>query len=459
MITTAGGPLPPVRLEQAVEAARRCRRRPRSSGSARPGPSRSSSLVAPAARRARPRLAGARSRSTGSGRLAEHHDVVAVFELPRLPVDRRHNSKIDRTRLAAWAARSLRGQRLDQAVKVLVTGATSLIGRAPSAGSVDRGDDVTTLQRGRTGLAAREVRGSITDPDAVAAGLRRPGRGRAPGRPGPGHRRLGRLRADQRRRHRGARRGRAPGRCRVVRPRVVAVGRARRPVAGGRRSRRRRIRQTARGAYARSKAIGEILALDASTAAMPVVAIRPHLIWGPGDTQLVGRVVDRARRGRLALVGSGTALVDTIYLDNAADALVAAVDRAPQLGGRAFVISNGEPRTATELMARVLTAAGLTVTPRHVPTWLAKAGGSLVEQIWARTGRTDDPPMTRFLAEQLATAHWFRQAESRAALHWTPAVSLAVGFARLADWYRTAPAAPNRPASIGPAAQAPTVES
>ena len=174
---------------------------------------------------------------------------------------------------------------------------------------------------------------------------------------------------------------------------------------------------TARGSYARSKAMGEILALDASSAAMPVVAIRPHLIWGPGDTQLVGRVVDRARRGRLALVGSGTALVDTIYVDNAADALVAAVDRAPQLGGRAFVISNGEPRTATELMARVLAAAGLTVTTRHVPTWAAKAGGSIVEQIWARTGRTDDPPMTRFLAEQLATAHWFRQAESRAALH------------------------------------------
>jgi nucleoside-diphosphate-sugar epimerase len=170
---------------------------------------------------------------------------------------------------------------------------------------------------------------------------------------------------------------------------------------------------------------------------MPVVVLRPHLIWGPGDTQLVGRVVDRARRGRLALVGPGTALVDTLYVDNAADALVAALDQAPRLGGRVFVLSNGQPRTAAELTARVLAAAGLTVTPRHVPRWLAVAGGSLVEQVWARTGRTDDPPMTRFLAEQLATAHWFRQAPAQAALHWRPAVGLDEGFARLADWFRS----------------------
>ena len=95
------------------------------------------------------------------------------------------------------------------------------------------------------------------------------------------------------------------------------------------------------------------LALDATSDAMPVVAIRPHLVWGPGDTQLVGRIVERARQGRLALVGSGAALIDTTYVDNAADALVAAVDRAAELGGEAFVVSNGEPRTVHELVARI----------------------------------------------------------------------------------------------------------
>lgn len=325
-------------------------------------------------------------------------------------------------------------------MKVLVTGASSLIGRHTVRRLQERGDDVTTLHRGPgSGVDTAAVRGSITDRAAVAracagqdaiihlaakvgvtggwAEFERTNVGAV----------TGLITA--------ARRAGARSFVHVSSPSVAHAGRSLVGVGADPAD-----PQRTRGHYSRSKALGEIAALTASCADLPVVAIRPHLIWGPGDTQLVGRVVDRARRGRLAVVGSGTALVDTIYVDNAADALVAALDRAPQLAGRAYVISNGEPRTVNELMARVLAAAGLRTTPRHVPLRLAQIGGSLVEQIWARTGRTDDPPMTRFLAEQLATAHWFRQAESRAALHWAPAVTLDEGFGRLADWYRTRPA-------------------
>jgi nucleoside-diphosphate-sugar epimerase len=188
--------------------------------------------------------------------------------------------------------------------------------------------------------------------------------------------------------------------------------------------------------FAAGTGVAEVAALRATSTTMPVVAIRPHLVWGPGDTQLVGRVVDRARRGRLAIVGSGTALVDTTYVDNAASALVAAIDRVDQLGGRALVVSNGEPRTVHELMARILEAAGISRRPAHVPTRIALLGGSVAEKVWARRGRTDDPPMTRFSAEQLSTAHWFDQRETREALHWAPKVSLTEGLATLAEWFR-----------------------
>ena len=90
----------------------------------------------------------------------------------------------------------------------------------------------------------------------------------------------------------------------------------------------------ARGHYARSKAQAELIALAANSPPFPVVAIRPHLIWGPGDTQLVGRIVDRARAGRLAIVGSGASLIDTTYIDNAADALVAALDQCSGSWGK-----------------------------------------------------------------------------------------------------------------------------
>jgi nucleoside-diphosphate-sugar epimerase len=149
----------------------------------------------------------------------------------------------------------------------------------------------------------------------------------------------------------------------------------------------------------------------------------------------VGRIVDRARQGRLATVGSGLALIDTTYIDNAAEAVIAALDRCPDISGRAFVVSNGQPRPVAELVRRIVRAAGLEPPRVTVPAPVAKTGGMLVERAWARTGRDDEPPMTSFLAEQLATAHWFDQRATRAALQWEPRISIREGFTRLEDWY------------------------
>ncbi len=230
--------------------------------------------------------------------------------------------------------------------------------------------------------------------------------------------------------------GRAVGRRRPLHLHLVAVGRARGRGARGRARQAAPIPNGRAGNYSRSKAAAELLALASNAPGFAVVALRPHLIWGPGDTQLIGRIVERARQRRLAIVGSGAALVDTTYIDNAADAIVAAVDRAGALGGRAFVVSNGEPRPVQELFARVAVAAGCAPPRVHIPKRVAWAGGRLLEHIWSRLHHEGDPPLTSFLAEQLSTAHWFDQRETRAALRWEPAVGLDEGFARLHAWLR-----------------------
>jgi 2-alkyl-3-oxoalkanoate reductase len=328
-------------------------------------------------------------------------------------------------------------------VKVLVTGASSLIGRHTAERLLARGDVVTSLQRRGSGLPVRDVLGSVTDRDAVARACE--------GQDAVVHLAArvgatGRWKDFEQANVAGtaavveaARRAGVRSFVHVSSPAVAHAGHALVGAPAGAADAR-----ATRGHYATSKAMAEAAALGASSDAMPVVAIRPHLVWGPGDTQLVGRLVDRARRGQLALVGSGTALVDTTYVDNAACALVAAVDRASDLGGRALVVSNGEPRTVSELVARVLAAAGEAAAPRHVPRPVALGAGSVVERVWAAGRRVEDPPMTRFLAEQLGTAHWFDQRETRAALRWEPTVTLAEGFARLAAWFRSGSPAPLR---------------
>jgi nucleoside-diphosphate-sugar epimerase len=319
-------------------------------------------------------------------------------------------------------------------MRVLVTGASSLLGREVVARLHKRGDQVAVFQRRPSGIGLAEHLGDISDRVAVTAAMtgveavvHLAARVAATGTRAEFARTnlQGTQVAVDVARQAGVHRFVHVSSPSVAHAGVSLVGAAAEPPSPDR----------ARGHYARSKALGELAALAANSTAMSVVAIRPHLVWGPGDTQLVGRIVSRAREGRLAIVGSGMALIDTTYVDNAADALLAALDRAPALGGRSLVVTNGQPRPVRELLNRMATAAGLPPSRLKVPYRVARAAGAVVERIWERRGREDDPPMTGVLAEQLGTAHWFDQRETRRALQWEPVVGLDEGFRRLREWF------------------------
>lgn len=304
---------------------------------------------------------------------------------------------------------------------------------------VDRGHEVTTLQRTAAGHAAvvREVLGDITDPSVVAAAVA--------GQDGVVH--LAALVsmvgpwAEFERVNVGGTRtvldaARAAGVRRFVQVSSPSVAHAGEPLIGAPAT----VADPghARGRYARSKAEAELLALAADDDDFAVVAVRPHLVWGPGDTQLIGRIAERARAGRLVLVDDGAALIDTTYVDNAGDAIAQALERCdlPEVRGQAFVISNGQPRTVAELVGRIAIAAGAQPPHRHVPFPAARTVGAGVERAWERLGRAEEPPITAFLAEQLATAHWFDQRITRRALDWRPRVGIEEGLALLAEHFQ-----------------------
>jgi nucleoside-diphosphate-sugar epimerase len=320
-------------------------------------------------------------------------------------------------------------------VIVLVTGASGFLGRAVAAHLVASGHEVRTLQRRPSGVdGATDVLGSITDRPSLTRAVE--------GADGVVHlaAKVSLTGPPQEFRAVNVEGTRslldAAGHAGVTRfvqvssPSVAYAGAALAGVGAEPADPRR-----ARGDYARTKAEGELLALARDSATLHVVAIRPHLVWGPGDTQLVARIVDRARRGRLPLLDGGTALIDTTYIDNAASGISAALDRAPAAHGRAYILTNGEPRPVGDLLAGICLAAGVEPPRWSVPAWLGRTAGSAIERVWALAPGTDEPPMTRFLAEQLSTAHWFDQRDTRRALAWTPTVSIDEGLRRLADSY------------------------
>jgi nucleoside-diphosphate-sugar epimerase len=320
-------------------------------------------------------------------------------------------------------------------MRVLVTGARGMLGGAVARALAARGDTVSVLQRGSSGLPFREVRADLGDPTDAAAVTTAVGGCDAVVHLAAKVDVVGPWREYARVNVEGTRALLAAARCagvgrfvHVSSPSVAHAGSALVGAPSGPADPDR-----ARGHYARSKALAEQVALADTAADGPaVVAVRPHLVWGPGDRQLIGRIVARARAGRLPVVGTGAALIDTTYVDDAVDALVAALDRAPTVPGRALVVSGGEPRPVAELLAAICAAAGVDPPRVAVPARLARAAGGLVEALWH-----GEPPMTRFLAEQLSTAHWFDQRATRAALGWVPRVGLDEGFRRLRAAFRS----------------------
>lgn len=163
-------------------------------------------------------------------------------------------------------------------------------------------------------------------------------------------------------------------------------------------------------AYQKTKALAEQMVLDANSDSLATVALRPHLIWGPGDPHLVPRIIERARVGRLRLVGKQNNLVDSTYIDNAALAhVLAAKALVPDAScaGKAYFISNGEPLPMAELINKILAAASLSPVTKTTPTQLAYILGMMMEVAYKIFNLKGEPIMTRFVAKQLSCAHWY----------------------------------------------------
>jgi 2-alkyl-3-oxoalkanoate reductase len=190
--------------------------------------------------------------------------------------------------------------------------------------------------------------------------------------------------------------------------------------------------------YAETKAIAEQQVLMAAAAGLPAIVLRPHEIWGPEDPHFVPRILARAHR--LRRIGDGKNLVDTTYIDNAAAAHLLAADRlrqTPGLSGRVYFISQGEPIAAWDMIDAILQAAGRgPVQGRisHRSAWLL---GWACEKLFSGLRLSGEPPLTRFVADALARAHWFDIGAARRDLGYTPAVSTAEGLRRLEAWLKT----------------------
>ncbi len=331
-------------------------------------------------------------------------------------------------------------------MRILVTGGGGFLGQALCRGLVERGHNVSSFNRGLypplDALGVRQVQGDLADRDAVIAA--------ATGCEAVFH---NAAKAGAWGSHESYHRANVVGTDNVIAAcRTHGIGqlvytstpsvthRATHPVEGGTAD-TVPYGENFKAPYATSKKLAELAVLAANDADLATIALRPRLIWGPGDNQLLPRLVERANAGRLRFVGDGSNRIDTTYIDNAALAHFDAFEHltaGAACAGRAYFISNGEPKPVREIVNAMLHAAGAPQVAKTIPFGVAYAAGAICESLWTLLPLRGEPPMTRFLAEQLSTTHWYDMTPATRDFGYVPKVSIAEGLEHLSASLRRA---------------------
>lgn len=186
--------------------------------------------------------------------------------------------------------------------------------------------------------------------------------------------------------------------------------------------------------YTGTKAIAERAVLNANSKEFKTISLRPHLVWGPGDKHILPRIVERAKSGKLRIVGSGKNIVDTTYIDNFTQAqlcVLNAVDGNEKAWGKAYFISDDEPVKLWDMVNRLLDVSGIDPVKKRISTRAAINTASILEKQHSLRRKKQAPPITRFLVHELSSSHWFNISRAKNILGYKPIVSIDEGLAQM----------------------------
>jgi 2-alkyl-3-oxoalkanoate reductase len=187
--------------------------------------------------------------------------------------------------------------------------------------------------------------------------------------------------------------------------------------------------------YPKTKALAEQQVVAANgQQGLLTVCLRPHLIWGPGDPHLVPRIIEQAKKGQLVRVGEGTNRVDIIYIDNAVEGHIRAwqaLEPGSPVAGKCYFLSDGEPVVLWDWINQLLASLGIRPVTKSISYGMAKNLGRILEGVYRVFGLAGEPRMTRFLAGQLATSHYFDISRARRDFNYEVRVSPEEGMKRL----------------------------
>lgn len=180
--------------------------------------------------------------------------------------------------------------------------------------------------------------------------------------------------------------------------------------------------------YARTKSIAEDYVLKANDEKLMTTAIRPHLIYGERDKNIIPTLVSRASSGRLKIIGSGNNLVDINYVENASLAHIRAFNELTNEAknqGKAYFIGQERAVNLWQFINQILEGQGISPLRKKVPLNFVYFIGAICEFIYRVLGKYETaPPMTRFIALQMGTSHYFSHNNAQKDFGHTPKITI-----------------------------------
>ncbi len=188
--------------------------------------------------------------------------------------------------------------------------------------------------------------------------------------------------------------------------------------------------------YTATKAMAEQMILQADSFNLRTLSLRPHLVYGPGDNHLFPRIISRAKNGRLHRIGNGKNLIDVSYISNTVTAHINAAHALinnPEVSGKAYFITNGEPVLLWDFLDKMLQISGVEPVTKKVPVWTAIMGSVMAETLHRIFTKEGEPVLTRFLVYELIRSHWFDISRARRLLNYNPEISNIEGLKKMAE--------------------------
>ncbi len=191
--------------------------------------------------------------------------------------------------------------------------------------------------------------------------------------------------------------------------------------------------------YSATKAEAEQMICASNSNNLLTVSLRPRLIWGPRDTQLLPRMIARAKSGLLFQIGDGTNKSDITYVEDAAHAHLLALD-ALEIGsavaGQVYFITHDEPVLLWNWLNNFFRQLDIPPVTRKIPYFVAYMLGWIFELVYRSFNLSGKPRITRLLVNALANTHYYDISRAKHDLGYQPQVSMEEGLEKTVDYFR-----------------------